>query len=473
MLTKWSVVFCSLLLVVASPAWGKVFLRWTEPAIPSAEAIGVNELVIPWGPGKAQLMDLAKKRGFHVFAEANSQDAAAAADAAAASGLAGVIVEGNPGESAQASTQKVVESLRSSHPQLSILELDPGGKQPQMQGTLVVDKNGILQATSATQKPWIDSNVALTRFEKAFQPGQPPLFSFTWDLSTPVERKEGPRSGSYALAVAEAGAMGVDVILPVFPQTQKALAEGNEAALREWDQVKLYLKFYSAERAHAAEPWADVAIVPQDYEDAYEAMNLLARHNIPFHVLRPGDLTAERLSGLDLLVIFPKPDDQAARALQAFASGGGTVLLLNQQGPFPWDTLPATKTSYGKSYKVGSGQIIDSPEGVGDPEAFAQEVRGLLNEQKVLVRLWNDLTTLAFAYREPATGKMILELVNYAKQPIKIQVRVKGSFSNIQYETPEPGSSLDIHPGHENGFTQFVVPNLTIGGRVELSSGEK
>jgi hypothetical protein len=61
-----------------------------------------------------------------------------------------------------------------------------------------------------------------------------------------------------------------------------------------------------------------------------------------------------------------------------------------------------------------------------------------------------------------------VELVNYAEEPLRVQVRVKGSFHTIRYETPERGCCESLTPVLRNGFTEFVIPDLRIGGRVHL-----
>jgi hypothetical protein len=464
------IVLCSFLLLAAIPAKGRVFLQWTEPPIPSATEIGLKDLVVPWSPGEIQLMKTARQRGYRIFARVNATDARAAADEATENGFTGIIVEGDSSEPGPGATLKLVKRLQRSHPELSILELDPGGKQPQIRGSVVVKRNGVLEVSSPTRQPWIDSNVALARFERAHQPDQSPLFSFSWDLTDPLEQQEGPRAADYALTVAEAGAMHADVILPIHPNLQKALAEGEKAAWQEWNQVRTYIGFYSGVSAQRSEPWADVALVTDDYEATYEAMNLLARRNIPFRVLRSKDVAAQRLAGLKMVIMFSRPEEPAARALQAFSSAGGTVFLVDQHGPFPWDSLPAVKTSDGTWYKVGRGKIIESAQPLGDPEAFAEEVRGLLSKQDVLIYLWNALTTLGFAYLAPQAGNMVLELVNYAQAPLQVQVRVRGTFAKIRYETPEHGTYTAVPSEHENGFTQFVISHLKVGARVYLAS---
>jgi len=466
MRTLRAIILASLLLQVATPVWGRVFVEWTEPAVPSAASLGVKDLVIPWGPDKIQLMNIAKKRGYRVYARVPARDAGAAVR----DGLAGIIVEGDSSEPGQETVRKIVQRLRSSYPGVSFLVLDSGGKQPQIRGNLVTRRRGVLMVSSPTREPWIDSNVALARFEKTFQPRQAPLFSFSWDLTDPLEQQQGPRAEDYALAVAEAGAMHADVILPVHPNLQKGLAGGDKTAWREWDRVKAYLKFYSSGSSSEPLPVGEVVVVTDHYQDAYEAMNLLARRNITFRVLRPGEVTAQRLSGSRLVIMFSRPDAPAAQALQAFSSAGGTVVVVDPHGPAHWERLPAVKASDGKSYKIERGETIESSQAVGAPDAFAGKIRDLLRFQGPLIYIWNAVTTLAFTYRAPQAGGMVLELVNYAQEPLQAQVRVKGTFPSIRYETPEHGFYPAIQADVERGFTQFVVSHLRIGARVYLGT---
>jgi hypothetical protein len=464
------IVLSSLLLIAAAPAWGRVFLEWTEPAIPPPTRIGVRELVVSWTPGNVRLMTTAKSLGYSVFAGVRAADAATAANAAASSGLAGIIVESESGTPGSNSVRELLERLRRSYPRLAILELSSQGKQPQIRGNLVVSRDGVLVVSSPTEQPWIDSNVALARFVSALQPNKPPLFSFSWDLIDPLERQVGPRAADYALAVAEAGAMRADLILPVHPNLQKALADGNQAAWREWERVKTYLQFYSAGKLPAVRPCADIAVVADDYGEAYEAMNLMARHNILFTVFPPDEVTPQRMARLQMAVVFSRPDEQGLRTLQAFADQGGTVVLVQVQGHFPWETLPSIISDSGRTYTVGRGRVVELAEPIADPETFAEMVRNLMSSRGSLVRLWNALTILAFAFREPHTDRMELELVNYAEQAQSVQVRVKGLFSEVRYETPEHGNYPAIRPEHNDGYTEFVLPDLQIGGRVYLTS---
>ena len=53
------------------------------------------------------------------------------------------------------------------------------------------------------------------------------------------------------------------------------------------------------------------------------------------------------------------------------------------------------------------------------------------------ISLWNALTVIAVPYSVAGGREKLVELVNYAQEPIPVQVRVKGSFSSVVYETPD------------------------------------
>ena len=149
------------------------------------------------------------------------------------------------------------------------------------------------------------------------------------------------------------------------------------------------------------------------------------------------------------------------------------AVLVGLKGSYPWQSSPpGTKTGQAVTYKVGGGRIIELAEPVADPETFAEDVRRLLPRQEVWFRLWNALTTLGTLYRQPGSSDYELDLVNYLQDPLRVQVRVKGSFTSVRYETPERGCCQLLPSAVRNGFTEFIVPELAIGGRVHLGMAE-
>jgi len=91
-------------------------------------------------------------------------------------------------------------------------------------------------------------------------------------------------------------------------------------------------------------------------------------------------------------------------------------------------------------------------------------------KQTIPVSLWNSLTTLVRAYPGERADEVVVELVNYAKESVEVQVRVKGGFDSVRFESPEGGCCKTLKPSRVDGFTEFVVPDLVIGGRVYLAA---
>ncbi len=447
---------------------GKVYVRWTQNTLPPAKILGVNELVIPWNDGAASLMEAAKKQGYHIYVEATLEGAAAAAAAGAKAGAAGIMLQGTATQQSQVGQS--ARELRAQYPKLTILALSAGGKQPEMRGWLVFNKNGILQVSSPSAQPWLDENLATVRQERAFDGRQAPIYTFAWDESDPLVKRDGPKPADYSLAVVEAGAFHADLVLELHELQQKGLASGDKQALEDWEPVKRTIAFYEREKDGEKEA-ADVGVLTDDYDSSYEALNLMARHNIPFRVLHSANVKAQDLLGLDVLIEFAAPGKELTAALRTFAEQGGTAVLVNLPGAYPWDSLPDPKKSEKSvTYTVGKGKVIELGEPVSDPETFAQDLRRLMAKDRVPVSLWNSLTTLAVEYPGEKKDEATVELVNYDEEPTQVQVQVKGAFESIKFESPDQGCCETLKPSHVNGFTEFVVPNLLIGGRVHLKA---
>src|SRR5438552_1782703 len=106
---------------------------------------------------------------------------------------------------------------------------------------------------------------------------------------------------------------------------------------------------------------------------------LLARHNIPFRVLRPADLTTDILKNLVMLVVFAAPHQEQTQMLVDFASRGGVMVLVDLHGSYPWHSAqPIQKSEPAVTYAVGRGRIVELSEPVADPEIFAQDIRRLM-----------------------------------------------------------------------------------------------
>ncbi len=337
-----------------------------------------------------------------------------------------------------------------------------------MRGSLVIKRNSVLEVSSPTAQPWIDTNLALVKIEQRARRPQIPLYTFSWT-------DEGPQTiltaDDYSLAVAEAGAFHADLVLQLDEHLQQGLNKHDSEAWALWNQVRSMLKFSADAGTGVLEPAANVAVIVDQLDTNDEVANLLSRHNIPFQVFTAADLKTEELKGFDIVIVFAKPDAEMAARIESLATAGATVVAVDAHGKYSWqNSQPVQVNEHTTLYPVGSGKVLELAEPVSDPETFAQDIRRLLGKQNALLSLWNGLTTIAVPYQDSSARVTALELVNYAGEPLRLQVQVKGSFTTIRYETPEHGCCESLAPVKHDGFTEFVIPEIRIAGRVHLES---
>jgi hypothetical protein len=459
-------ILAMVIFLMSTPSWSEVFIRWTQPSVPPATSLGVDELVVPLH-SKALIAN-AYKAGYRVHVEVPISQVSSVSRVPFIAKLGGMVLD--PGDGSQKQINNALSKLRVVLPGVTIRVLDPRGQQPEMKGQLVTERNGILQVSSATAQPWITSNLALIRFDQVLHPGKIPMYGFRWNSSDSAKREQGPEEPDYLLAVAEAGAFHADLILDLHEKLQKDLLQDNRAAWETLGNIKRYLAFSSQMSDGFGDPEADVGVLVGDYQDAYEPANLLARHNIPFRLLRTLNQKTKELDTLDVLVIFRTLNKEAVTVIEDFASQGGVVVLFDSHGPNPWRFHRLTESGQQlASHRMGKGQIIELGSPVGDPEAFAQDIRRLIDNGRIAISFWNALTTIAVSYRKPDSDERIVELVNYAREPLSVQIQIKGSFSSIRYESPEDGCCKYLAGVQRDGYTEFVVPGLTVAGRVRLA----
>ncbi len=466
--TGKAVVFC-LLLLFSPFAWSSVFVQWSNSLLPPASSLGVSDVVFSWKSRvPASLLATARKQGYRVYVEAPLGQAAAAAEKAGKRGWTGLIL--NIPESGHTRARAAVTRLRSTYPKLQFLVLDTTGKQPQMRGSLVIKNDSVLEVSSPTAQPWIDTNLAAIKVEQRRNQAQVPLYTFSWVISDQGQQRTVTES-DYSLAIAEAGAFHADLVLQLDERLQKALSNHDAEAWALWSQVRSMAKFYSDRPQETLEPAANVAIVVDRLDTRDEALNLLARHNIPFQVFLATDLNAVGLEAFNVVVVFARPDRVAAEHLVSLATRGKTVILINSHGSYQWQSIQSVQVNeHTNSYAVGEGKVLELSEPIMDPEVFAQDIRRLLGKRDSLLSLWNGLTTIAVPYKEHGGTLKAIEFVNYATDPIRVQAQVKGSFTSVRYETPDHGCCWSLAPVRHDAFTDFVIPELSIAGRVHLDT---
>ena len=452
-----------LLLIFSASAWSSVFVHWSTPELPPASALGVNDVVFTWKEGISPTVAAARKQGYRVYVEVPIPQARAAAEQAAKAGCTGVILVASESGT---TFESDIRNLQSAYSHLKFRVLNPNGKQPDMRGSLIIKRDSVFEVSSPTAQPWIDTNLALIRVEQRPRHDQVPLYTFSW---TNQEEQRTQAADDYSLALAEAGAFHADLILPLDEHLQQGLSHHDAEAWTLWNQVRSVLKFSRDASIDAVEPAANVAVVVDHLEADDEVLNLLSRHNIPFQVLLASDLKATKLQSFDVLIVFAKTDNETAERINSLATRGTIVVIVDAHDKSPWQNgQPVQVNEHTTSYSVGSGKVLELSEPVTDPETFAQDIRRLLGKRNALLSLWNGLTTIAVPYKDRRGRVSELELVNYALEPVRVQVQLKGSFTSIRYESPEHGCCESLVPIKHDEFTEFIIPDLRIAGRVHL-----
>jgi hypothetical protein len=466
---RW-VMLVFLLLWLSIPGSSEVLLHWSSAMLPPANALGIRDLVISWNDSSWAMLKEARKQGYSVYVETQLQDAAAVAKRIRNVGVEGIILNGPQAQ--RAGLESALPRLKSAYPKLRFMILNPEGKLPQMRGSMVIKRDSVLEVSSPTSQPWIDTNLSLVKIERRAYEQQTPLYTFSWPGSDARQPEKSPSAADYSLAIGEAGAFRADLVLDVDERLQKSLSAKDPSAWKLWKEVLNHADFYSRDKADVSlQAAANVAVIVDDLDTSDEAMNLMARHNLPFRVLRASDLQSKGLEHVDVIVVFAKPDPESCQRLNGLATRGKTVVIVEAHDSYPWHSVQAVQLNqHATSYAVGNGSVIELSEGVTDPETFSQDIRRLLGTERALISLWNGLTTIAVPYSENGRDIKEIEFVNYAADPLPVQVQVKGSFGSVQYESPERACCEALAPVQHNGFTEFVIPELKIAGRVHLAT---
>ena len=228
-----------------------------------------------------------------------------------------------------------------------------------------------LDVASATRVPWVDANG--WQFERA---------------PAPVYFYDAPR-GSAALAAAEAYAYGVEAAIRAAPEDLEAFAR--------------MLKFLGAIDRPRLPIWANIGVIDDGSELLGEVLNLMARHNLLFHVI-------------------PSPDPH-----------------------------------YDLNIRPGAGEY--SREDAADPYAFAMRIRRQLTDEKRLLRIYGSNVVLARLTGGAAQARV--HLLNYGNRTVKgLRVRVLGSYPQAKLAAFEHENARLADLKVTDGATEFSIPEL-------------
>jgi hypothetical protein len=334
----------------------------------------------------------------------------------------------------------------------------------------VTRRGEVLQVSSPSAQPWIENNAALLRLPDR---GATSILTYPWQPVTLADVDGGPALENYLVAIAEAGSFGGNLLLPLAAEFQRSLSLAEPQARILWNEIRRHAGFYAWDLPGSYAPVANIAVATADPAAWFEVMNLLARHNLPFAILSPADLGNRDLSRFALLLAMEPLDAAQREALAQFAGKGGTVVIDRPAGSFPPEAAAVpggvlTAASAGRvTYTLGAGRVVEVRQAITDPNAFALEVRQLLGRDRRAIDIWNGLTVLTALYAHPDGKSLLVTALNYAHQPLPVQIRVRGTYAVVRYESPDEPLAL-LPCEHRDGGTEFTLPALRVGARVFL-----
>jgi hypothetical protein len=200
-----------------------------------------------------------------------------------------------------------------------------------------------------------------------------------------------------ALAAAEAFAYGADAILRIDPADLKQTGE--------------MLAFIASLPARDLPPTADIGVVDDGSPALAEVMNLLARRNLLFQVVRQ-----------------------------------------------PSDRFPLTIVLGSAAYPAAEA---------ADPSAFAQKIRRELTDDRRSLRIFGSEVVLARLTAD--AGRARLHLINYGGREIEgLRVRLRGTYASGTAYVAGMGQSPLADRSAVDGYTEFSIPRLGLYAVIDL-----
>ena len=233
---------------------------------------------------------------------------------------------------------------------------------------------------SPTRAPWIVANG--WRFTRH------PEVRYRYDLP----------GGKATLAAAEAFAYGADAMLKIDPADAASL--------------EAILKFFDGLPAADGPAIADLAVVDDGTAVTGEVMNLLARRNLLF------------------------------------------------------DVVKAPSTRYQLNVAVGSREF--PVEEAADPNAFALKIRRLITDERRVLRIYGSEVVIARLTGD--ASRVRLHLINYGGRDIEgLRVRLRGAYTPRDAYVASAGRvALQDHV-IADGATEFSLPRLGVYAAIDLT----
>jgi len=441
----------------APQAW--VPMRWPWLDARSLELLSgtpINCLLLE--SSSPELVAAAEKRGVITLAEiAPGGDTVAAARAALARGVTGIVLEG----SFAAETAGAVRAAAGSRPVIEITarnRMALGSPAPVLgtwQGVwpgIPAEDGGHSKMAGPSSSAWINTNTGFLRAVRAWGDAA------VWIANQPPAG-EVVTTERYLQAIADAAISGGRWVVALDRDFAARLAAGEGKARQGWQRMGVLLTYFESHPEWRAMRAAGKLALVQDPAKggllSGGILDMIAVKHTPVTPVPPQRLTQEALAGTSVAVDVDAgaltPPEEAV--LRDFAHSGGTVLTspagFKDERP-PGDSITLTKAELERFNDIW------------------HDVNSLVGRENLGVRLFNVSSMLSNVLASADRKTEIVHLVNYADYPVEsVTVQFLGNYRHATLLTPDgPEQRLDVYPAEEGSGVD--IDKVTVCATLKL-----
>jgi hypothetical protein len=448
------------LLLCAAPKpedWVPARWPWAEAAsLELLDGTPVNCLLVR--SSSAALARQAAARGVVTLAVvAPSADAVAEACAAAAAGMAGVVLDGDFPEGTAARVREAAADA-------VVVELGTRARMPLGRATGIIGTfQGVwpgiqIQAGGAvkaapTGSPWIETNTGFIRAARAWGGAT------IWLGNLPPAASVIP-SERYVQAIADAAMSGARWVLAFDSGLAARLARRDAAAMKTWSRMAQALIFYESHAEwRAMRPHGKLAVVQDAASGGLLSggiLDMLATRHTPVRPVPGERLTAAALEGASIAVNVEgnglRPEQR--EILRAFA-GAGNMLLTAPPG----DKAPASAPESITLDKGEQARLND----------LWRDVQSVVGRRNMGVRLFNVSSMLSNLVASAGGKQVVVHLVNYSAYPVEnVAVHFLGKFTRATLLAPGSADrKLEIYETEDGGGVDLAQVGVCAAVRLE------
>lgn len=422
-------------------AWVPVRWPWTDVAsLDLLAGSPVNCLLLEnYTP---EFTAAAEARGLVTLAVLTpSGDVASAARKALASKVAGLALEGEFPDSAEAAARQAAGTAE-------VVDITTRNRMPlgsaapilaTFQGVwpgVAIQENGSTRA-GPSGSAWIDTNTGFIRAVRAWGG------SAVWVANRPPQHTVIPNA-RYLQAIADAAISGARWVVAFDSDFAARLHKRDADALGGWRRMSQLLGYFESHPEwRAMREYGQLAIVQDPAKGGLLSggiLDMIAVKHTPVRAVPRQHLTEEALAGATMAVDVDADSLTPAQkdVLKGFARSGGMVLT----GPPGWkDSRPD-----------GNRITLDQKE-LDRLNDIWHDVNSMVGRRNLGVRLFNVSSMLSNLLTTADGKTVVLHFVNYSDYPVEnVTVHFIGKFRSATLLTPEgPEKKLDIYPTEDGG----------------------